>query len=48
MASVRSLRGIDTPNSGVRHLKELEEAGLPAPAVNQIEVRARRYILVLE
>lgn len=29
-------------SSGVRHLTELEEAGLPYPAVNQIEVCIRQ------
>ena len=32
------LRSIGVSNFGVNHLKEMEKAGLPTPAVNQIEL----------
>ena len=31
-------RSIGVSNFGVNHLKEMEKAGLPTPAVNQIEL----------
>ncbi|KAJ9127386.1 hypothetical protein QFC24_000793 [Naganishia onofrii] len=34
------IRAIGVSNFGVNHLRQLEEAGLPAPAVNQIEPKA--------
>ncbi|KAJ7337194.1 hypothetical protein OS493_010051 [Desmophyllum pertusum] len=34
------IRSIGVSNFGVNHLKEMEKAGLPTPAVNQIELNA--------
>lgn len=37
------VKDIGVSNFGVRHLEELLGAGLPTPAVNQIEVRLSRH-----